>query len=65
MMKIEFVSEVFDNYSPLRIIKLYRVKDEATSATLFGPAEYKACIAWRRDNPPVNARKSRRGVKVR
>lgn len=49
--RIEFVGEDWDNYSPPRKVRWYLVKDVATGATLYGPATWAACAAWKQGRP--------------
>ena len=49
-LRTVFVTEVLrpsGGASPKRV-KLYQVKDKHTGETLFGPSDWKACMAFRR-----------------
>ena len=45
--RIVFVTECWDNSSPARRVKLWSVVEKASGKTVFGPANWKACCAWK------------------
>ena len=51
MTRIQLVGEAWDNYSPLRKVRLYAVVEKATGRTVYGPASWKACAAWKQGRP--------------